>query len=208
MCLISQQINVLLVNGLRLAPNCSICECVFFSITYTFIHVMGNHTIKGIGVQLFCIFHWKCIFSRKLSAFSGKSYWLCCFVGEVQKKNWDPCPPCSIHLHVLLAALQRVMSEKNWNIVKFLDHNETIFCDIHCSCKRLIASCTPRRLEWMCSMPLPLRMKKRTHCGLVTFLVVCLPSGYSSLLYFLHVGSIFVLWVGGAKEPGSLSVFA
>ena len=60
------------------------------------------------------------------------NFWLSRFVTEVRKKDGTPYPPRSIHL--ILAALQRIMLENTPNAPKFFDRNNSSFRDLRRTC--------------------------------------------------------------------------
>ena len=59
------------------------------------------------------------------------------------------------------------MLERNPTSPKFLDRKEMEFGDFIVRVIVSIASFTPRELEQTFSMPVPLRMKRKTCCGIV-----------------------------------------
>ena len=60
------------------------------------------------------------------------NYWLSRFVNEARNQKGEPYPPRS--LHQILAGLQRYMIEKSPNTPKFLDHNNSVYNQLHKTC--------------------------------------------------------------------------
>ena len=147
-------------------------------------------------------------FSRKLQCciyFLGMLLAFLFYEQSVEAK-WGSISPCSIHL--LLAALQRVMPKANPNTAKFSEHHKTIFCEFHHTFLWQSSSPTALQGYWnkCAAHPFPLWTKKRACFGLVVPLTTPSPVCLQQTVFYYYIGRRFLhsAW-RGAKKPGFLS---